>query len=152
MEHPYHYRNKIQVAIGSNKQGKIIGGMYQENSHKIIPFDSCIIHDEKADEIINSIKKILTKLRIPAYNEDAKVGLVRHILVKRGFKTQTMVVIVTSSDIFPGRNNFVKALRKVHPEITTIIQNTNPRSTSIVLGNKERVLFGKGYIEELMRF
>jgi 23S rRNA (uracil1939-C5)-methyltransferase len=150
MDDPYHYRNKIHVVIG-NQAGKIISGMYQENSHTIIPFESSVIHDVKADEIINSITRILTKIKIPAYNEDTKIGLVRHILVKRGLKTnQTMVVIVTSSDIFPGRNNFVKALREVHPEITTIVQNVNSRSTSIVLGNNERVLYGKGYITDIL--
>ncbi len=151
MDEPYHYRNKVQVTVTSGNKGSIMGGLYQENTHKIIPINSCLIHDEKADEIINSIKRILTKMHIPAYNEDRRVGLVRHILVKRGFKTnQTMVVIVVSEDMFPGRNNFVKALRDAHPEITTIIQNTNSRSTSIVLGDKERILYGKGYIEDLL--
>lgn len=150
MSNPYHYRNKIQVVVGY-KGGKIISGLYKENSHEIIPITSNIIHDQVADAIIKSITTILTKLKIPAYNEDTKTGLIRHILVKRGFKTnETMVVIVTSSDVFPGRNNFVKALREAHPNITTIIQNTNPRSTSIVLGNNEFVLYGKGYITDIL--
>lgn len=151
MENPYHYRNKVHVVITSTKKGEIIGGLYEEKSHKVIPIESSIIHDQKADEIINSIKKILTKLRIPAYDEDRRTGLIRHIVVRRGIRTdQTMVIIVTSSDVFPGRNNFVKALREAHSDITTIIQNTNSRSTSIVLGEKERVLYGKGYIEDYL--
>jgi 23S rRNA (uracil1939-C5)-methyltransferase len=151
MEVPYHYRNKVHVVITSNKKGEILGGLYEENSHKVIPIESSVIHDKKADEIINSIKKILTKMRIPAYDEDRRTGLIRHIVIRRGIKTdQTMVIIVTSSDVFPGRNNFVKALREAHSDINTIIQNTNSRSTSIVLGDKERVLFGRGYIEDYL--
>ncbi len=151
MSNPDHYRNKVHVVIGSNKKGKIIGGMYQENTHRIIPIESSVAHDKKADEIINSIKKILTDFKVSAYNEDSKSGLVRHILVRRAIKTnQTMLIIVTSSDMFPGRNNIVKTIRKVHPEINTIIQNINSRSTSVILGDKERVLFGKGFITDIL--
>lgn len=83
------------------------------------------------------------------YNEDTGRGLVRHVLVKRGFVSgQVMVVMVTVSPILPAKNNFVKALRKAHPEITTILQNVNNRATSMVLGESEKVLYGPGYIEE----
>ncbi|MDF2700756.1 MAG: rlmCD, partial [Haloplasmataceae bacterium] len=151
MENPDRYRNKIQIAFGSGKKGEILAGFYQEKSHHIVSMDTCLIQDEKADQIILSIKKIMHTLKFRPYNEDTKNGLIRHVLVKRGFHTdQTMVVIVTSQDEFPGRSNFVKALREAHPDINTIVQNTNSRSTSIVLGDKERVLFGKGYIEDTL--
>ena len=73
----------------------------------------------------------------------------RHVLIKRGFATnQIMVVLVTASPVFPSKNNFVKALLSRHPEITTVIQNINGRGTSMVLGEKEHVLYGPGYIED----
>lgn len=151
MDNPTHYRNKVHVVLGLDRNKKIITGMYQENSHKIIPITSSLIHDTKADEIIQSIKEIISKQKLSIYDEDKNSGLLRHILIRRAKKTdQTMVVIVTSSEIFPGRNNFVKELRKKHPEITTIVQNINSRKTSIILGDKERVLYGKGYITDIL--
>lgn len=140
MYYPYHYRNKVQAAFGFDMRRKqIISGVYQSSSHKIVPVDSCMIEDKKADEIIVSIRKLVRDFKF----------LPRHILVKRGFSTnEIMVVVVTESPIFPAKHNFVKALRKLHPEITTIIHNINPYETSLVLGERENVLYGKGYIED----
>ena len=85
------------------------------------------------------------------YNEDTGYGFLRHILVRTGYHTgQIMVVLVTASPVFPSKNNFVKALRKEHPEITTIIANVNNRNTSMVLGDKQQILYGKGYIEDVL--
>ncbi len=110
-----------------------------------------MIEDKKADEIIGTIRGMLKSFKIKTYDEDTGYGLLRHVLVKRGFATnQVMVVLVTASPVFPSRNNFVKALREKHPEITTIIQNINDRGTSMVLGDREKVLFGKGYIEDVL--
>ena len=150
MYYPYHYRNKVQAAFGYDKRaGKIISGVYQSNSHKIINVDSCNIEDKKADEIIVSIRKLAKDFRFEPYDEDRGSGSLRHVLVKRGFKTnQIMVVIVTKGPIIPAKNNFVKALLKLHPEITTIIHNINPYDTNLVLGDRETVLYGKGYIED----
>ena len=86
---------------------------------------------------------------VPAYDEEKCKGTVRHILIRKGFKTgQIMVVIVTASPLFPSKNNFAKALVKAHPEITTIVQNINTRDTSMVLGDRNQVMFGKGFIED----
>ena len=148
MEQPFHYRNKVHAVFGYRK-GKPISGVYREGTHEIAPVKTCMIEDEKADEIIGTIRSLLTSFKIKTYDEDTGYGLLRHVLVKRGFSTgQIMVVLVTTSPVFPSRNNFVRALRERHPEITTIIQNQNDRATSMVLGDKERVLYGKGYIED----
>ncbi len=147
MKTPKHYRNKNQVVFGNNPKERLISGFYQENTHKIIPFKTCYVQDETADKIVRLVKEILIKMHISAYDEDRKRGLVRHVMVKRSFKTkETMLVIVTSEENFPGRSNFVKAVIAGCKEITTIIQNINPRSTSAVLGSKENVLYGKGFI------
>ena len=149
MENPWHYRNKVHAVFSHDRKGNPISGVYQENSHIVLPVESCLIEDEKADEIIGTIRGMLKSFKIRTYDEDTGYGLLRHVLVKRGFATgEIMVVLVTASPVFPSRNNFVKALRQKHPEITTVIQNINGRDTSMVLGDREQVLYGKGYIED----
>lgn len=149
MAEPYHYRNKVQAAFATARNGKIISGVYQSGTHSIVCVDSCLTEDRKADEIIVSVRNMLRSFKIQPYDERSGSGTLRHVLVKRGFKTnQIMVVLVTAGPIFPAKNNFVKALRKEHPDITTIVHNINPYQTSLVLGERENVLYGTGKIED----
>lgn len=151
MENPYHYRNKVHAAFDHDRKGNPISGIYKAGTHTVVPVDSCLIEDKKSDEIIVSIRKMLRSFKIRTYDEDTGYGLLRHVLVRRGFQSgQIMVVLVTASPVFPSKNNFVKALLKEHPQITTIVQNVNNRGTSMVLGDKEQVLYGKGYIEDTL--
>lgn len=151
MENPYHYRNKVHAVFDRQKNGTIISGVYEEGTHKVVPVEACLIEDEKADAIINDIRGLLKSFKIRTYDEDTGYGLLRHVLIRRGFSTgQIMVVLVLGSPILPSKNNFVKALRKLHPEITTVVINVNDRKTSIVLGEKETVIYGKGYIEDVL--
>ena len=150
MDAPFYYRNKVHAVFGYRK-GQVISGIYREGTHEIVPVEKCWIEDQKADEIIGTIRGLLKSFKIRTYDEDRGYGLLRHVLVRRGFATgQVMVVLVTASPVFPSKNNFVKALRQKHPEITTIIQNLNDRETSMVLGDREKVLYGKGYIEDVL--
>lgn len=149
MEQPTHYRNKVHAAFGEDRRHNVISGIYEANSHRIVPVDSCLIENKKADEIIVSIRGLLRSFKIRPYNEDTGYGLLRHVLVRVGHVSgEIMVVLVLGSPIMPSKNNFVKALRKLHPEITTVVVNVNDRGTSMVLGDKEQVLYGKGYIED----
>lgn len=151
MENPLHYRNKVHAVFGVDQKGKPISGIYQEGTHRIVPARRCLIEDEKAAEIIETIRGMLKSFKIRIYDEDTGCGLLRHVLVRRGFATdQTMAVLVTASPVFPSKNNFVKALRSAHPEITTILQNVNDRGGSMVLGQKERALYGPGWIEDIL--
>ncbi len=151
MEEPYFYRNKVHAVLDRDRKNQIISGVYKEGTHIVVPIDRCLIEDQKADEIIGTIKELMKSFKMKVYDEDTQYGLMRHILVKRGFATgEVMVVLVTASPVFPSKNNFVKALRQKHPEITTVIQNINGRGTSMVLGEKEHVLYGKGYIEDVL--
>ena len=151
MQDPWHYRNKVQAAFGVQRGGRIISGVYQSSTHRIVPVDRCLIEDEKADEIIVTVRNFLKSFKLTAYDEYREEGWLRHVLVKRGFATnQIMVVLVTSGPIFPSKRNFVGALLKKHPEITTVIQNINPYRTSLVLGERENVLYGPGYIEDIL--
>lgn len=151
METPYHYRNKVQAAFRTDRKGNIISGVYQSGTHHIVGIDSCQTEDKTADEIIVAIRKMLKSFKLTTYNEDLQKGFLRHILVKRGFATnQIMVVLVTGTQNFPSKNNFVKALLKQFPQITTIVQNINPYRTNLVLGNFQKTLYGKGYIEDIL--
>ena len=151
MENPYHYRNKVHAVFDRDRKGNIISGVYQEGTHRVVPVESCMIEDPLADQIIGTIRKLAKSFKIKTYDEDTGYGLLRHVLVKRGFATgQVMVVIVTGDPVFPSRNNFVKALLKEHSEITTIVHNINDKRTSMVLGEREKTMYGKGYIEDIL--
>lgn len=151
MEEPYHYRNKVHAVFHKEKNGAVISGVYEAGSHRVVKVDSCKIEDEKADAIILSIRDLMKSFKIQPYNEDTGYGLLRHVLIRVGKHSgQIMVVLVLGSPILPSKNNFVKALLKLHPEITTIVLNVNNKKTSMVLGEKETVLYGKGYIEDTL--
>ena len=151
MEMPFHYRNKVQAAFGRTRSGEIISGVYQSSTHNIVKTDSCLIEDKKADEIILTVRRLVKAFKLTVYDERKGNGFLRHVLVKRGFATnQIMVVLVTGTGVFPSKNNFIKALLNEHPEITTIVQNINNKFTSMVLGEKESVLYGNGYIEDVL--
>lgn len=149
MDFPYHYRNKVQAAFGMTRSGQVISGIYQSSSHHIVKVDSCQIEDEAADRIVVTIRKMLPSFRILPYNEDSRKGFLRHVLVRRGFQSgQIMVVLVGSNPIFPIKKKFVAELVRRHPEITTVVLNINSQHTSMLLGEREEVLFGPGYIED----
>lgn len=151
MENPYHYRNKVQAAFYTDRRGKIISGVYQSGTHHVVGIDSCQTEDITADKIIVAVRKLLPSFKLTTYNEDTHKGFLRHVLVKRGFATnQVMLVLVTGTPVFPSKNNFVKAITKQFPEITTVVQNVNPYNTNLVLGDNEKVLYGKGYIEDIL--
>ena len=149
MKEPYYYRNKIHRTFGRDRKGNIICGTYEEGTHRIVPVEECLIEDKKSQEIVRTIQTLLRSFKIKTYDEDTGYGLLRHVLVRRGFKTgEIMVVLVLGSPILPSKNNFVKALRKEHPEITTVVINVNDKKTSMILGEKESTIYGKGFIRD----
>lgn len=151
MEDPYHYRNKVHAVFSRLRSGEIVSGIYEERSHKVVSVDDCLIENSKADAIIRDIRGLLRSFKITVYNERSGYGLLRHVLIRTGYATgQIMVVLVTTSPVLPSKNNFVKALRKLHPEITTVVMNINTKQTSMVLGQRDIVLYGKGYIEDTL--
>ena len=169
MDDPYHYRNKVHAVFDIVKGGKkgtnrgtksrnsgaaagtIISGVYKAGTHDVVNIDECRIEDAKADAIIRDIRGLLRSFKIKTYDEDSGYGLLRHVLIRRGFHSgEIMVVLVLGSPILPSKNNFVKALRQLHPEITTVVINVNDKKTSMVLGDKETTIYGKGYIEDTL--
>lgn len=151
METPYHYRNKSHHTFKPGKKGAIDVGFYQEKSHELVPVESCMIQDPKADEIVKTIHGMLRSFKLNAYDEDRGSGFLRHVLIKTSQTTgDIMVVLVTGTHLFRGKNNFVKALREKHPEITTILMNVNDKQTSMILGDREDVIYGKGTIRDTL--
>lgn len=147
MDNPYHYRNKVQWAFSQDRNKKIISGVYQSSTHRIVPVESCMTEDEKADEIIVSVGKLMKAFKLAVYNEVTGRGFLRHVLVKRGFSTgEIMVVLVTGTPVFTAKNHFIRELLKLHPDITTVVMNVNDKFTSLVLGKNEKTLYGPGYI------
>ena len=150
-ETPYHYRNKVHAVFSRKRNGEVISGIYQEGTHRVVPVNACQIENEKADEIIVTIRGLLKSFRIRVYDEDTDFGLLRHVMVRTAAATgQIMVVLVVRTPVFPSKNNFVKVLRAVHPEITTVVLNVNERRTSMVLGERNIPIYGKGYIEDVL--
>ena len=151
MTNPLNYRNKAQAAFGMTRDKRLISGMYQSSTKTIVRSDKCILEDKLSAKILVDIRNVIIDLGIVPYNEFNGQGLLRHILIKRGFKTnEIMVVFVGISPIFPQKKKFVDELLSIHPEITTIVFNINPDGPAMLLGEKEQVLYGKGYIEDIL--
>lgn len=148
MDAPYHYRHKVHAVFGCLR-GQVVAGVYKKNSHDIVDVESCQIENQEADAIIRDIKGLLKSFKIKAYDEDTGYGLLRHVLVRKAYYTdEIMVVLVLVSPILPSKNNFVKALRKNHPNISTVVINVNDKKTSMVLGERNITVYGKGFIED----
>ncbi|MFR5151796.1 MAG: 23S rRNA (uracil(1939)-C(5))-methyltransferase RlmD [Ruminococcus sp.] len=152
MKDPYFYRNKVHAVFDRDRKGNIISGIYEAGTHRVVSIEQCLIEDKKSQEIIRTIRGMLKSFKIKTYDEDTGYGLLRHVLVRRGFSTgEVMVVLVVASPIFPSKNNFVKALRKVHPEISTVVLNINDKNTSMVLGEQGKSYFMvRGFIRDTL--
>ena len=151
METPYHYRNKVISTFAPAAGGKLTSGIYAARTHKVLPVESCLLQDEVLDKVMLAVRAAANACRYQPFNEDKGTGLLRHCLLRRGVATgQVMVVLVTAQPVLPGAKNFVKALlaeaEKRDVPVTTVVQNYNPRRTSVVLGEDEKVLYGKGFI------
>lgn len=143
MDYPYEYRNKVIVAFDHQYNY----GLYEENSHKIVPMKQCLLHDEETHKVLNKIQSLLKKYRISIYDSHRNKGLLRHVLIRRGVMTnQTLVCLVVNDTMFKGSKNFCNELIKDCPSVKTIVLNINKRKTSIVLSKEEKVLYGKGFI------
>lgn len=150
MDNPYHYRNKVHAVFAEDKKG-LYSGIYKHGTHKVIRVRNCLIEDVRASKIIQNATDLARSFRMQAYNEDSGDGFLRHITLRIAPATgEIMVTFVTSREMFQSKGNFVKELLKIHPEITTITQNVNSKNTSMVFGDKDIILHGRGYIEDIL--
>lgn len=152
MEAPLYYRNKLQYPVGYDKDEKPVMGIYSGRTHNIIKTkQNCFIQNEKCSEIAKDIFEFAVKNNIKPYNERTNNGTLRHIVIRIGIKTnQIMVTLVVNNDKFNNENKFVEELTKKYPEIKTIVKNYNEKNTNVILGNKNKVIYGNGYIYDLL--
>ena len=151
MDEPFHYRNKVHAAFALDARRQIVCGIYQPGSHAVVPVESCLIEDETSDAIMQTIRSMLRPFKIQVFDERSGTGWLRHVLIRRGFATgQVMVVLVAVDPIFKLQKPFLKELLEKHPEITTVVLNINDRFGPVVLGTREKVLYGSGWIEDLL--
>lgn len=149
MEDPFHYRSKVHAVLAEDRQGKPYAGVYAAGTHQVIPVKDCLIEDQRAGEIIRTIVEMMPRFGIRAYNEDRHTGYLRHVLIRTGHATEEiMVVLVAASLEFPGKKQFMAELRRLHPEITTLILNRNDKRTSMILGQRQKTVFGPGFMED----
>lgn len=150
-DNPENYRNKVHIAYDINRNKEIISGPYKESTHKIIPYKTCYLNNKIADDINFTIKKLMKELKLRTFDEYKLFGFLRHTLIRVGtYSNEVMVVLVTGNVKFKNQEIFISKLVERHPQIKTIIRNYNDKRTSMVLGNKEEVLYGKGYIEDTL--
>jgi 23S rRNA (uracil1939-C5)-methyltransferase len=146
MDNPWRYRNKAQVPIGQ-EQGRLVGGFYAQGSHQIIDMDVCLIQHEMNDETVRCVKRLASELGIRAYDEGSGRGLLRHVVVKAGFHTgDIMVVLVTNGDSFARQEELVQLIRQELPGVRSICQNINTERTNVIFGERTLVLWGEEYI------
>ena len=151
MEKPEHYRCKVHHAFARDAKGMNHQGVYEAKSHRVVDVENCLLEDELSQKAIQAVFSLLKSFKIKIYDEDTQYGFLRHVLVRRGFFTgELMVVLVCADPIMPSKNNFVKALRKLCPEITTVVLNINDKRTSMVLGKRNITLYGPGYIKDTL--
>lgn len=149
MKNPYHYRHKVYAAFGTDRNGRLVAGMYAEHTHRIVSSRSCLIQNETANRILEGIIEIAEEMHLPAYEEDKERGVLRHAYIRVAHATgKAMAVIVIGSEELPGAKKFVSLLTQRFPEIETVVLNYNRKHTSMVLGERSRVLYGPGYLSD----
>lgn len=143
MSEPWRYRNKAQVPVGVT-DGALVGGFYARGSHRIIDMETCLIQHESNDAVVARVKEIARRLGITAYDEESGQGLLRHVVVKVGFRTgEMMLVLVTNGDKIPHVKEWIEAIRNEIPAVASICQNVNKRQTNVIFGDVTRVLWGR---------
>ena len=150
MENPTGYRNKAQIPT-RELRGELTTGFFRRGSHNLMPIEDFYIQDPEIDKAIVVIRDILRKYHIPAYNEFEHTGVIRNIMVRRGyFSHEMMVVLVTRSKKVPGAEMIVADIREALPEVKSIIQNVNQEKTNVILGEKNNTLWGKDVITDTL--
>ena len=148
MENPWRYRNKAQFPFGTDRDGKIITGFYAGRTHTIIPQEDCLLGVEENREILRVIKDFMNRYQISSYDEERHSGLVRHVLIRKGFRTgELMVCLVINGKKVPESGKLTAELLKI-PGMTGISFNINQEKTNVIMGRETIHLYGPGYITD----
>lgn len=149
MKDPYHYRHKVYATFSHGKEGRILAGLYEESTHRLVDSKMCLIQHVKANAILQDICVLATEMHIESYDENTGRGVLRHAYIRVSHSTSdVLLVLVIGSKDLPGSHVFVNKLLTKHPEIKSVVLNWNKENTSMILGNRDRVIYGKGWIED----
>lgn len=147
MENPFNYRNKAQYPVGLNKQGKPIIGVFANRTHEVIETNGCMIQNKQSEKIAKYICEFVDKNNISVYNEETRKGLLRHIVIKVGTKTnEIMCILVLNGKEINNEQKLIKELVSNFPNIKTIVKNINTKNTNVILGKENITIYGDGYI------
>ena len=148
MENPWRYRNKAQFPFGRNKDGNIVTGFYAGRTHDIVEQEDCLLGVEENREILSIIRNFMEEYKIEPYNEETHRGLVRHVLIRKGFQTgELMVCLVVNGRKLPGQQALTERLLEILG-MTSISLNVNQEKTNVILGKELINLWGEGHITD----
>lgn len=151
MENPFHYRNKAQYPIGTNKEGQPIIGVFANRTHEVIPIEKCYIQNPKSEEIAKFILNFIKEHNISIYNESTRQGLFRHIVIKIGIKTnEIMCILVINGKTIPKEKELIEEILKKFSNVKTIVKNINTKNTNVILGQENINIYGDGYIQDIL--
>lgn len=151
MQSPVYYRNKLQYPVGIDNDKNPVMGVFSARTHNIVPTEKCYIQNEKCEEIAKDIFEFIKQNNISAYNEKTLKGTVRHIVIRIGVKTnEILVTIVLNDNDFKKEKEFIGFLTLKHPEVKSIVKNYNTKNTNIILGNKTEIIYGNGFIYDIL--
>ena len=151
MDNPLYYRNKLQYPVGTDKENNIIMGVYSSRTHNIIPTKECFIQNKECQIIANDIFEFIKENKISAYNEETLKGTLRHIIIRIGVKTnEVLVTLVLNDNNLKKEKDLIEFLTKKHTNIKSIVKNFNTKNTNVILGDKTEVIYGDGYIYDIL--
>ncbi len=150
MDDPWNYRNKVQMPVGI-KNNKVVAGFYKARTNDIIPTKSCDIQNKESNRITNRVVELMEQFKINPYDKTLHTGNIRHILTKHGYHTDDlMLVLISFKKKIKDLDKIIGILTKEFPNLKTIVHNYNPRKDNVILGDKETVVFGPGYIQDYL--
>ena len=151
MDHPWHYRNKIHLQL--KQEGKQIKlGFFAESSYDLaagLGSQVCLLVDQHINQVVASLEQLINDYGLTAYDWSNETGLLRHIIIRRGFKTgEIMVVMVTSGERWPKEGEWAETFVKRNPKVVSVVRNINTSPGRVILGREDRVLVGKSFITD----
>ena len=151
MSNPIFYRNKLQYPIGLDSNNNPVMGVYSSRTHNIVSVNNCFIQDEQCSKIANDIFEFIKQNNIAVYNEEELKGTVRHLIIRIGKKTnEVLVTVVVNDDNFNKEKEFVEYITTKYSNIKSIVFNYNNKNTNVILGRRNKVIFGSGFIYDVL--
>ncbi|MBM6774497.1 23S rRNA (uracil(1939)-C(5))-methyltransferase RlmD [Olsenella profusa] len=149
MAEPVRYRHKAATPFAYGGRGHVLSGFYAAGTHRIVRCQDCLVEDERARRVLNGVARVAERLHIPPYDEDRGTGVLRHAVVRCGWKTDdVLLVLVSRVNELRGERTVVNELRAACPEVTSIVLNVNDRRTNAILGRRSRTLYGPGVMHD----